>query len=57
MACIKETLYHEAIAALECEPDEVIMRPQFVPMGFDAVPVGTDRPGAGAAFAVSAAGG
>lgn len=49
MARIKETLYHEAIAALECEPDELMLRPQFVPMGFAAVPLGIDRPGAGAA--------
>merc|ERR1712217_903271 len=44
MARIKETLYHEAIAALECEPDDMLLNPQFVPMGFLNVPKGTDRP-------------
>lgn len=44
MARIKETLYHEAIAALECEPDEMLLHPTFTPMGFDALAAGVDRP-------------
>jgi len=44
MAAIKATLYHEAIAALEVEPDAVVLDPTFVPMGFNNVPVGTDKP-------------
>merc|ERR1712154_307358 len=46
MRQIKATLYHEAIAALELVPDEVVMAPQFMPMGFGAVSVGQDRPNA-----------
>lgn len=44
MRAIKSTLYHEAIAALEVEPDAVMFNPTFVPMGFGNVAVGTDRP-------------
>ena len=44
MSMIKATLYHEAIASLEVEPDDIMLNPQFVPMGFAVVPAGTDRP-------------
>ena len=46
MGRIKETLYHVAIAALECEPDELLVASIGVTssMGFDVVPTGTDKP-------------
>lgn len=46
MSLIKGTLYHEAIAALQCEPDDILQHPSFRAMGFDSVPKGTDRPDA-----------
>ena len=45
MARIKATLYHEAIAALQYQPDRMYIQPRLVEMGFDNVPVGDDRPG------------
>ena len=44
LRAIKATLYHEAIAALEVEPDAVVMEPTFVPMGFSNIPTGVDKP-------------
>lgn len=44
MRHIKATLYHEAIAALQVTPDPIVHSPQFMPMGFDVIPVGKDRP-------------
>jgi len=44
MSRIKETLYHEAISALEVEIDQQILNPQFIGMGFDIVEQGQDRP-------------
>ena len=41
---IKETLYHEAVAALECEVDTRHLQPKFTPMGFGIIPMGKDRP-------------
>lgn len=45
---IKATLYHEAIAALEVEPDAIVTDPTFVPMGFETLAGGVDRPAASA---------
>lgn len=50
MRRIKATLYHEAIAALEVEPDAIVLEPTFVPMGFDNIPTGQDRPKPSARF-------
>uniref|UniRef100_A0A7S0FG40 3-hydroxyisobutyryl-CoA hydrolase n=1 Tax=Pyrodinium bahamense TaxID=73915 RepID=A0A7S0FG40_9DINO len=44
LSTIKATLYHEAIAALEVEPDAIIMDPRFVAMGFGSLAEGVDRP-------------
>merc|ERR1712194_471479 len=37
MRSIKESLHCEAIAALECKPNEMFIDPQFQAMGFQAV--------------------
>ena len=44
LSVIKSTLYHEAISALELEPDEVLTNLEFHPMGFEHVPYGQDKP-------------
>ena len=44
LRAIKATLYHEVIAALEVEPDAVVIEPTFVPMGFSNIPTGVDKP-------------
>merc|ERR1712217_35036 len=44
MRSIKESLYCEALAALECKPNEMFLDPHFQAMGFQAVAPGQDRP-------------
>jgi len=41
---IKECLYHEACAALECEIDESIFNPIYKPMGFGNMNPSVDKP-------------
>lgn len=51
MSAIKSTLYHEALAALEVEPDAIVVDPTFVPMGFQNLAEGVDKPAGGAVAA------
>ena len=44
MARIKQTLYHEAVAALQHHPDCMFLRPTSNPMGFENLTFGCDRP-------------
>jgi enoyl-CoA hydratase/carnithine racemase len=44
MARIKQTLYHEALAALQHHPDIMFLQPESNPMGFENLAVGCDRP-------------
>ncbi|GMI32558.1 hypothetical protein TeGR_g12603 [Tetraparma gracilis] len=49
LGAIKACLYHEAVAALECELDEAVVNPTFIGMGFGAMDPNVDRPAAAAA--------
>ena len=47
MARIKQTLYHEAVSALQNHPDLMFLRPVCAPMGFESLTPGCDRPTSG----------
>jgi hypothetical protein len=51
---IKEVMYHEACAALECELDDTIFNPHFVNMGFGKMDPTVDKPVAAAPPALKA---